>query len=77
MFVIILLLIEKYYWKNIIDENEKWLDETGGDRSKLKMFHNSSHEIQIQPTHFLQFECKQTIFVLKDKNIFIELIMVG
>ena len=27
-------------WKNIIDENERWLDETGGDRSKLKMFHN-------------------------------------
>ena len=40
MFVIILLLIEKYYWKNIIDDNERWLDETGGDRSKLKMFHN-------------------------------------
>ena len=40
MFVIILLLIEKYYWKNIIDENERWLDEIGGDRSKLKMFHN-------------------------------------
>ena len=32
--------MEKCNWKNIIDENERWLDETGGDRSKLKMFHN-------------------------------------
>ena len=34
------ILLEKFYWKNIIDENERWLDETSGDRSKLKMFHN-------------------------------------
>ena len=35
---------------NIIDENERWLDETGGDRSKLKMFHNCEFKpISIKP----------------------------
>ena len=27
-------------WKHLNDENERWLEETAGDRSKLKMYYN-------------------------------------
>ena len=27
-------------WRNIAEENEMWLEETAGDRTKLKMYYN-------------------------------------
>ena len=44
---------------------------------KIRFYYNSSPENQIQPTPWEYVKCKQTIFVIKDQNIFIELIRMG
>ena len=63
--------------KTNVNFNDKCACLNNNSEKIYKHIPNSSPENQIQPTPLEYVKCKQTIFVIKDQNIFIELIMMG